>query len=464
MPVNYKTTLVSSLLLGIILLGSGTAWAIPSFARQTKLPCNACHTQFPELNAFGREFKLNGYVLRNIEGLEQRDASGQKTLDLPIIPLVSMMFQTSFTQTQKAQTGLAGTLGNTQNGTVQFPQQASIFFGGEFTNHIGGFTQFTYSPNSGTFGVDNTDIRFADHTVLEDKRLVYGVSLNNNPTVQDIWNSVPAWRFPYAQSAVAVTPAAVPLIDGGLAQRVLGLTAYAMWNDLFYAEAGVYRSAPQGIGNNNPLNGNNASDVITSVAPYWRFGLQKQMGSQYFMIGTFGLSASLLPGQNAPGGPLPLSGPSNHFTDVGIDANYQLILDDNSITAHASWTHEMQHYSDTFIQLGGAQNSSDTLDEFQLATTFHWGARWSFTAAPFVIIGSRDQVLYSPAAITGSRTGLPNSSGLTLEVDFNAWRNARLALQYVTYFEFNGASSNYDGFGRNASGNNTLYLLCWLAY
>jgi len=461
--VHREVTVASGLLVAVLLIVSPAAWAIPSFARQTKLACNACHTQFPELNAFGREFKLNGYVLRNIEGLEQTDSSGRKNLDLPIIPLLSVMFQTSLTQTERSQTGLTGTLGRVQNGTVQFPQQVSLFYGGEFTNHIGGFTQFTYTPDSGTFGIDNTDIRFADHTVWMEKRLVYGVSLNNNPSVQDLWNSTPAWRFPYAQSAVAPTPAAAPLIDGGLAQKVMGLTAYAMWNDLVYAEAGVYRSAPQGIGP-NPLNGNNASDVISNFAPYWRFGLQKQIENQYFMIGTFGLAASLLPGQGAPGGPLPLSGASNHFTDVGIDLNYHLMLDDNSLTAHASWIHEMQHYSETFLELGGAGNSSDSLDSFQLATTFHWGAHWSFTAAPFVTFGSRDEVLYAPAPITGSRTGRPNSDGVTFEIDLNAWRNARLALQYVAYFEFNGAHSNYDGFGRDASANNTIYLLGWLAY
>lgn len=245
MPVDREITLTSGLLAVVLLLCSPTAWAIPSFARQTKLACNACHTQFPELNAFGREFKLNGYVLRNIDGIEQKTSTGRKDLDLPILPLLSVMFQTSLTQTQRSQTGLAGTLGRVQNTTAQFPQQVSLFYGGEFTDHIGGFGQFTYTPAVGTFGIDNTDIRFADHTVWMEKRLVYGVSLNNNPTVQDLWNSTPVWRFPYAASAVAPTPAASPLIAGALAQKVVGLTGYAMWDDLVYAEAGMYRSAPR---------------------------------------------------------------------------------------------------------------------------------------------------------------------------------------------------------------------------
>ncbi len=37
--------------------------AVPSFARQTGMDCVACHTSFPELTPFGREFKLNGYTL-----------------------------------------------------------------------------------------------------------------------------------------------------------------------------------------------------------------------------------------------------------------------------------------------------------------------------------------------------------------------------------------------------------------
>lgn len=165
MPVDREITLTSGLLAVVLLLCSPTAWAIPSFTRQTKLACNACHTQFPELNAFGREFKLNGYVLRNIDGIEQKTSTGRKDLDLPILPLLSVMFQTSLTQTQRSQTGLAGTLGRVQNTTAQFPQQVSLFYGGEFTDHIGGFGQFTYTPAVGTFGIDNTDIRFADHTV-----------------------------------------------------------------------------------------------------------------------------------------------------------------------------------------------------------------------------------------------------------------------------------------------------------
>lgn len=39
--------------------------------------------------------------------------------------------------------------------------------------------------------------------------------------------------------------------------------------------------------------------------------------------------------------------------------------------------------------------------------------------------------------------------------------SVKISLQYTIYNKFNGASSNYDGFGRDASDNNTLYALVW---
>ena len=63
----YKmiTTLRKILLLVavVITLSPITSFAVPSYARQTGMNCAACHTSFPELTPFGREFKLNGYTL-----------------------------------------------------------------------------------------------------------------------------------------------------------------------------------------------------------------------------------------------------------------------------------------------------------------------------------------------------------------------------------------------------------------
>ena len=58
----------------------------------------------------------------------------------------------------------------------------------------------------------------------------------------------------------------------------------------------------------------------------------------------------------------------------------------------------------------------------------------------------------------------PDVSGYVAEVNYLPWLNTKLQLQYVRYSKFNGASNNYDGFGRNASDNDTLYLVGWLMF
>jgi len=82
----------------------------------------------------------------------------------------------------------------------------------------------------------------------------------------------------------------------------------------------------------------------------------------------------------------------------------------------------------------------------------------------FSITGKTDPVIYFASPDEGSRTGSPNSNGYILETDFRPWDKIKFSLQYVIYNKFNGASSNYDGSGRNASDNNTLYAVVWLMF
>src|SRR3954453_14965432 len=85
--------------------------------------------------------------------------------------------------------------------------------------------------------VDNIDIRHARESELFGKDFLWGVTINNSPTVQDPWNSTPAWGFPFNRSPLAPTPTASTLVDGRLSQRVFGVGMYALWNDLLYWEA-----------------------------------------------------------------------------------------------------------------------------------------------------------------------------------------------------------------------------------
>ena len=207
---------------------------VPSFSRQTGLACSACHFQFPQLTPFGRLFKLNGYTLTALSTIGQPgDSTPHESLKLSPIPPLAAMLVTGLTQTARAQP-------ESQNGTVSFPQQLSLFVAGQISPHVGMFTQFTYAAADGAIGIDNIDLRWAKHGSIGDRDMLYGFTLNNNPTVQDVWNTVPAWSFPFMSSDAAPSPAASTMIDGALGQQVAGLGAYSLYDNTLYAELSAY--------------------------------------------------------------------------------------------------------------------------------------------------------------------------------------------------------------------------------
>jgi hypothetical protein len=443
------------------------AHAVPSFARQTGMACEACHTAFPELTPFGRRFKLNGYVLDNMPQVKAITPDKDEALLLNWVPPLSVMFQASYTRTKGAVPDIANE-GLSQNGQVLFPQQASLFYAGRIAPKLGGFIQLTYSSDSGNIALDNTDIRFADQAFTEpsggrDRSLIYGITLNNNPTVQDVWNTTPAWQTPFDQrTSAAPTPAASAQIDQSLGQSVAGVTAYGFWMDSIYAELGVYRSAPQGFTNQQtnaagPLN-STASNVINGVAPYWRVTYELQWAHQTLSIGTYGLRIELFPGNGNI-----LSGPTDRFTDTALDAQYQFIGDDHIVSAQATYIHEHQDLSASAV-LGTAANPSDSLNTLRIGGSYYYRRRYGAALGYFSTTGTTDMARYTPSPVVGSASGSPDSRGWTAELDFLPWQNVKLALQYTLYNRFNGGTTNYDGSGRNASDNNTLFLLGWIAF
>jgi hypothetical protein len=418
---------------------------LPSFSRQTGLACSACHYQFLTLTPFGREFKLNGYTLTRQQLITEKDKSkGEQSLKLSPIPLVAAMLQASVTHTKDAQPG-------TQNDNAELPQQLSAFLAGGLTSKIGIFSQLTYSGADGSFGIDNIDLRFANKAKLGGStEVIYGVSLNNNPTVQDLWNTTPAWGFPFASSDVAPGGAASTVIDGALAQQALGAGAYTLFAKTVYAEFSVYRSAMQGRALAD-------SFAIKGVAPYWRLALQKTWEHQYVMVGTYGMRTNQFPGAVGVGIP------TDHFTDIGIDAQAETKAGTGSLVARGTWIHEKQAFDASF-GAGASANPEDVVKVVRLNTSYYPKQWLGLTVAYFQTTGTPDTVRYAPAPVSGSATGDPKTNGFIGELDFNPWQNTRLGVQYTAYDKFNGGKDGYDGFGRRASGNNTLYLLAWVVF
>lgn len=428
----------------ILLAGCPTARAIPIYARQTGQQCAACHTSFPELTPYGRQFKLNGYTF----------GGGQSKL-----PPIAAMMVTSFTSTQQDQSGGAAPhFGKNNNFAYDF---ASVFYGGVLLPHLGMFGQITYNNIDKTVGWDNTEIRYAQAVDFAGSETIIGASLNNNPTLSDVWNTTPAWGYPWLASSLAPGPQARTLIEGGLAQQVVGFEPYIYWNRLLYVEAGGYRSLDGRMLDALGANPDPASP-INGVAPYWRLALEPQWGAHSLEIGTFGLRAAMVPGGSIGFG-------TDHVTDIGIDSQYQYLSGVNGVTTEASLITESDRL-DASYGLGNASHRKDHLTSLHLKASYYYNQTYGATLAYFNIHGSGDAALYGADSLSSS----PNSDGFIGELDwmpfnhggpsFWPWLNVKFGAQYTYYLRLNGGTGNYDGAGDTATGANTLYLFAWLAF
>ena len=431
--------------LGICLgLGLAKANAVPSFARQTGLTCNVCHRNPPELTAFGRNFKLRGYAVSSA-GAEEK-VGDAPDLQLPKYMPVSAMVLVSNTAFLANQPG-------TQNNAAGFPQQVSVFLAGSVAQHFGGLAQMTYTHANDHFGMDNTDIRFANHAKLRGSNMDYGITLNNNPSVQDLWNSTPAWGFPWISSASGVNPIASPVINGALAQDVAGLGGYNMWNNHLYTETTVYRTEHAGAP--PPVTGSGARFNISGVAPYWRVAWQQNWGDNYLMVGTYGIYMNSFPGS--------VSGSKDCYVDPAFDFQYSRPMGANLLDVHGTYIRENSNLNSTFAA-GGASQASHYLNMFKVDSVYHWTRKYSAAAGVSSTSGKADPVLYAPAALTGSNNGSPSTSGYIFQFAYWPVQNIDINLNYSGYRKFNGASMNYDGANRNASDNNTVYMALWLSF
>ncbi len=418
------------------------ATALPSYARQTGLPCSGCHYTPPELNAAGRLFKLMGYIDRSANTSIVAEANGRRAgLDMLAALPLGAWFETSFTSTKAPQPG-------TQNGNFEFPQDISLFLAGAWTAHVGSFLQVTYSAQDDHFGIDNTDIRYANKRSLAGKEWDYGLTLNNNPTLEDLWNSTPAWGYPFILSDSAPTPTAAPVIDGMLAQDVAGIGGYTMWDQHLYGAATIYRS--DHIGSPQPTNGQGASFNIRGVAPYWRAAWQQDGRTDNLEVGAYGIHMSSTPGN--------ITGLQDSYTDFGPDFQYDRTLGKDVLSLRGTYVRENSSLPAS-VQLGAANQVAHHLNSANANAEYHFGNRLSGDFGWFLTSGTADSLLYPPGAVSGSANGSPKSEGFIANVSYWPVQNIDLAFQYTGYSRFNGGGTNYDNAGRNASDNNTIYLL-----
>jgi hypothetical protein len=425
-----------------------------------------CHTAFPELTPFGRRFKIGGYTLQggNWKG-----------------PPLAAFYQTGFTHTRAPQDAPPAPGLRTNDNLAS--QQVSGFIAGRLYDNLGSFIQVTGDPVHGTVFLDSSDLRYADSVKLFNQETVLGLDVNNSPTIEDPWNTTPAFGWPQISSTIA--PAfAPPLthIENAYATKVGGAGAYAFWNDMLYADFTAYKGLP--VPALQALNvGNSTTDALTNIAPYWRLAFEPHWGSHYLMVGTFGMYGQIAPGRQYGFG-------TDDFFDAALDSQYQYDGDQYSLTVKLTDIMEWQKLNATFA-LNGASHIHNTLNSFKANASFVWDHTYSLGFGYFNVSGSSDCSLYgsgfnplcSPSSIgafNNSFTSSPNGSGLILDLayipfshgapgpyDCKTW-NARIGLQFTQYLHLFGGGRNFDGSflggTHDSSGNNSVFAYAWLAF
>jgi len=416
-----------------------SARAVPSYSRQTGMACSACHTAAPVLTAFGRAFKAGGYTLAAEEQQMKDSQGGRETLVLPRIPPLSIQLLASFTALAKAAPG-------TKTGDVLLPDQFSLFYAGQIAGEVGAFAQVTYDGQADHFSMDNLDVRWAHGFRAGGQELLLGTTLNNSPSVTDLWSGTPAWGWPTViTGAWPGMGANVALVDGALAQAVGGLGAYGLYADTVYAEVDAYRSAQLGV--TRPYD-STSSNVIDGAAVYWRAALQHTFSGNDLELGAYGLVTRIFPGQAAS---LPLSGSTDHYADVAVDAQYQRVFTpDRSITARATWIHEKRTLD------ASAPGQAPSLSTLRVSAEGYYGMG-GLGAGYF-------QTTSTTSPAFGTTTGTADTDGAMLEAIFRPWDNVQLRAQYTAYGKVDGSASNIDGKGRKAADDDAFTLIAWILY
>src|SRR5574338_288232 len=182
------------------------------------------------------------------------------------------------------------------------------------------------------------------------------------------------------------------------------------------------------------------------------------MGAHNFAAGVKGITAKIFPE------PRDASGPTDRFSDVSLEAQYQYLGDPHIFTADATWIREKREWDASF-PMGMASNRSHTLYSFKGNVHYYWQRRVGLGVGYFDTHGDTDMLKYGmgmeegmeEASAMGNVSGKPDTRGWLAEVNFlplTDRQNVKLGLRYTAYTQFNGASNDYNGFGRDASDNN----------
>ncbi|HTV86703.1 MAG TPA: cytochrome C [Dyella sp.] len=400
----------------LLLLASTSAQAIPAYARQTGNACADCHagSYGPALTPYGMRFKLNGYT--------DTDGNGFK---------IPVAVQINGTRTVPVQ----GQSGNALS-------EADIYIAGRVTDNIGGYVKVA-TDNLGddhySSKLSDVDLRFVAKDVnLGSKEATFGVSVNNNPGFQDAVSDLFASTQlgPPGVTGTLLNPSS----PNSLANRVVGATAYGVYDTHWYGELGTYTSLPLSEQANLGYAPGGDPGKLSDTG-YARFAYMKDMKKQFFSAGVVALTTRRQ---------VPRTNPADNLTDLGYDLTYQYIGNRANIV-QASFVDilELRHYGSLPPSPfpGVAAQSHGAVHDKTFSLTYTFLQTYGLSLAHMQSTSTRDIVRYQPYGIadTTSNQFIVFWTPFGKDDSLTPMANLKLSAIWFRFSRFNGSDSNVFG-------------------
>ncbi|MGE4546735.1 MAG: hypothetical protein AB7E28_03070 [Desulfurella sp.] len=329
------------------------ARAIPSFSRQTGLSCDVCHTVFPHLTPFGRDFKLHGYTYdysklikfsRNQYKQQAKEEGFLPNLAVNQIPMLSLRVKSQYSHMKGGSNVPSKTKFNWVKGS-------SLYFAGEIAPNIGTFTELTgINDEGGSLTLGGFDLALVSpNEKLGPYNLTFGLRGEDMVGFSDPTNSVGNWGALLHGFSGGISSrnrffeafAPSPLEGGEIYAMLGGFThggLYAAFG-LYHPTSGqVGKTSPSYVALTDPGSGSATFDGTSNVDEYGRLAyFFPEFDHIYTEIGTFGyfghenITASEAPGNGEY---------SDAVREYGIDGQLQYIDSHNLFEIFASFIHD----------------------------------------------------------------------------------------------------------------------------
>ncbi len=406
----------------MVVLLPNLSHGVPSFARQIQKPCTACHSVWPNLNQYGRQFKVKAYTDVSPEWkLEKRDGLNL----LYIFPLSVRATSFLYIREDDDQAGV-------HKDSTRIPDQFDIFLASRVYDYAGVFAFGAWTPDDGW---NLPALKMAAQYPLGQGNTIGLVVFKGPSTAADPFNSFGGRDRPLVFGGES-TPNVLthgwtfnPSDEGNMGAIIHGY----FWGNRLYAAAGAERGGrSEDVSGDTLLNASQGARTAESnpIGYYFRLAWDQKLPNGAVTIGAAynnGKQRITQLGSSFPASASPIGTPfetraERIFADISLEQNF---AEDHLVEVQALYGY-------------GKEKNVFGSDEARRFHGFHVEGSYFFQrkyglAAAYNYLTTRD-VLASD--VTGD---IGQIRGWLIAVKYLPWANTKLALQYAdTRTEFVG--------------------------